>query len=589
MVKLVRLTSNDNGKFNADLDAGISVGENTQIAVQNLTAQTIFETLNITPNNHTVRSNLDTDVYSNISSQLETKQYNSVNHNDFFIDLEQTLNDTMRTSGQTAQNTIDNGGDVFRAVRVEYPNRTAESNDRVELVMKYTPLLNPFVYNLNLAPRRDEDDTTIFNHFGSVIVDTSATKKIDLGNLWQDGTATANRTNFFSPNANDVILSRGSGIWCCRVQNLIDNGGASNTNGWGIGLSWTRTSNTETEIANTSRDFEIRVQKPTDQYVYVTPANAYTEVATGVTPYSMITVAPNGGSENDQMVLWKNGTKLHLQIWNRDGAANGQVVWEHIYTLSKSEAQKPLYPYLYVCGNSTTPGTTQATDNIVGQPLIIIDPFFDRIHNFTIVDDKQNIDGTTNNWFDLLGNNMEDVIPTLNNDRFENINIMITYEWRMDVEVWKQLGFNTGSTIEGHYDYHPIPNIHPITSGEKSQQLRITLLAKNIYSFILSDNFIVMLDSNPLICYDASRYDYGSDIINADSQNIHRGRRQNILATIPTNDNNGIIEYNTNELVYIDLDNKYPQILKNLRLRILNKNFDEISTTGMSILTLLIK
>ena len=47
MVKLVRLTSNDNGKFNADLDAGISVGENTQIAVQNLTAQTTFETLQL--------------------------------------------------------------------------------------------------------------------------------------------------------------------------------------------------------------------------------------------------------------------------------------------------------------------------------------------------------------------------------------------------------------------------------------------------------------------------------------------------------------------------------------------------------------
>lgn len=97
-----------------------------------------------------------------------------------------------------------------------------------------------------------------------------------------------------------------------------------------------------------------------------------------------------------------------------------------------------------------------------------------------------------------------------------------------------------------------------------------------------------MLDSNPLMSYDASRFNYAREIAEVKSQ-PHRGRRINILATIPVNNNaTGIVEFEANELVYIDLDNRMPQNLKNLRLRILDKNFNEIKTTGTSVLTLLV-
>lgn len=592
MVKLVRLTSNDNCKFNADLDAGIDVAENTQIAVQNITAQTVFPTLNITHDNRIVRSNLDTDAFSHITSHLEIKQYTSANHTDFFKDLEQTLNDTMRTSGKAGQTTIDDGGDVFRAIRVDYPNRTPESADKVELEMRVTPVTMPFLMNDPIEERELEEQ--LFFKTADVNVDDdpggAAARNPDFGNMWQDGAATANRTNYISPIIDDSFLSRGSGIWGCRVQNLIDNGGASNTNGWAIGLSWTRTASGTDAIANTSRDFEIRVKKPTDNYEYITPANAYTEVGTGLAPYSMVTISPNGGTENDQMVFWKNGTKLHMQIWNRNGAANGQVAWEHIYTLTKAEAQKPLYPYIYMCGNSSTGGATQATDNIIGQPFYTPDPFITNNEDFEVTGAVQDLGGEVdNNLFDILGTDMSAVIPDLQNAVFKNVTLMDVYEWRMDAEVWDRLGFYTGGITEGHYDYKPIPNMHPTSSGNLSQQLRILLIARDIYTLVLSDNFIVVLDSNPVMSYDASRFDYGSSITAPASSNIHRGRRQNILATIPVNDNNGILEYRANELVYIDLDNKYPQTLKNLRLRVLNKNFDEITTTGISVMTLLIK
>ena len=98
-----------------------------------------------------------------------------------------------------------------------------------------------------------------------------------------------------------------------------------------------------------------------------------------------------------------------------------------------------------------------------------------------------------------------------------------------------------------------------------------------------------MLDSNPIYSYDASKFDY-SDVNNTRHiKHSKRGRRKNILATIPVNDNNGIVEFQPNELVFIDLDNKFPQEIKNLKLRVLDKNFDQVQTDGESILTLLIK
>ena len=54
MVKLLRLTTDNNGNFNADLDAGIQLSENAQIAVQNLTFETTFDILNINASNRDI-------------------------------------------------------------------------------------------------------------------------------------------------------------------------------------------------------------------------------------------------------------------------------------------------------------------------------------------------------------------------------------------------------------------------------------------------------------------------------------------------------------------------------------------------------
>ena len=118
-------------------------------------------------------------------------------------------------------------------------------------------------------------------------------------------------------------------------------------------------------------------------------------------------------------------------------------------------------------------------------------------------------------------------------------------------------------------------------------------LQKNIA--YTSDNFIVVSDSIPLDSFDASRavYDF------VDTDNIlsntleNAGRRKNILMTIPENNNeDGLVEFETNTPIFIDMNNKTTINPRNLNFRILRKDFSQIDTDGSgetAVMTLLIK
>ena len=59
MVKLIRIVSEDNAVFNANLDAGIAIDENASIALQNLTFDNKYVSLKINVSNRDVVFNLD--------------------------------------------------------------------------------------------------------------------------------------------------------------------------------------------------------------------------------------------------------------------------------------------------------------------------------------------------------------------------------------------------------------------------------------------------------------------------------------------------------------------------------------------------
>ena len=70
------------------------------------------------------------------------------------------------------------------------------------------------------------------------------------------------------------------------------------------------------------------------------------------------------------------------------------------------------------------------------------------------------------------------------------------------------------------------------------------------------------------------------------------GRRKNILMTIPENNNeDGLVEFETNTPIFIDLNNPDKINPRNLNFRLLDKNFDQIQQDlgESSIMTILIK
>ena len=174
-------------------------------------------------------------------------------------------------------------------------------------------------------------------------------------------------------------------------------------------------------------------------------------------------------------------------------------------------------------------------------------------------------------------------MPQLLQDRWDDIpNIQCNIS--MAGNIWNALGFkNTEGTRQ---------------IGQNTGTIGWTALwrAIGVSNIVGSDNFIVVSDTLPLDSYDASKVFYteqdntgGNVSYNPDTERL--GRRQNILMTIPENNNqDGLVEFQTNTPIFIDINNVGPMNVRNLQFRILNKDFSKIQThEESSIMTILIE
>lgn len=712
MVKLLRLTTDDDGKFNADLDAGIDVGVNGSIAVQNLTFETIFDVLDVNATNQEVTVQWDsasTPASSIITSELSPIKYNITNANALFADVQDTLNGTQGTP------LLDVGLTNEQDNYAEFTCILDEVTGATDISYKGSPLCMPFFDNATGAIRPDgttDNDMTLWEVSRIPDDDGSGGTTpalginglnddggIRLGNMFHDLSIvnpgqTALATHFAYPTTQCGQLSRGSGVFFCNIAVLMDNLDAADTNGFSIGLSFTDIQtivdpNGLSEIPLSARDFELRVKRPIDVFEYYEQSQPGV-VQTGTTrPFNYSLDVTNPADHDIMMLersyddivgytmnidnvgyqdlagggLWTETTPVatsnfvttdlgeratykYVQVggavtnwWQTTGALSwdifntkptatstadstativratgvitegantltpavipvtiqdlgkvGNKTEVFRYSLTEAQRGKPLYPYIAVFGEL-------AGQAVVGHPVftpLVLDDNGENL-DYQITGQSQVVasDQIANyNGFDLysvLNTNYTGIFPDLNDSLYEigqptNQNLKLS----MNKDIWAALGFRSLGTTG--FESTPFTFQFPDTnmSINPPNVSGFTLEALSEFEVTNSDNYILMLDSNPLMSYDASRFNYAREIAEVKSQ-PHRGRRINILATIPVNNNaTGIVEFEANELVYIDLDNRMPQNLKNLRLRILDKNFNEIKTTGTSVLTLLV-
>jgi hypothetical protein len=330
------------------------------------------------------------------------------------------------------------------------------------------------------------------------------------------------------------------------------------------------------------RDYEIRVKKTSDNYFTITPASPNTEVDSGTAPFKY---DPSTSLQNDLLIIEKNNNTITLRVSN-SAIPGGQNAFTPVtFTIPDADLERPLYPYIYVCG--------AATDTEVGYPFMALDPNIDGNDEYDILGQSQTISDNRSAFFDIYLGHYAAITPSQDDSYFNGaLDYNTTPIISLNSQIWNYLGFNIANTYDQH-EFTPLPlpieNYLYSNTGLNERMLRITLVAEKDFSIVLSDNFVVLLDNYSLFSYDASRTNYGMNSRNP--VNIaNRGRRLNILATIPVNNNfDGYVEYETNSLVYIDLDLSSAEEIKNLNLRVLNKDLSPININGKAVMTLLIQ
>ena len=579
MPKLVRLTTqNKNAEFKSNLDAGITVSKNASIAVKNLTFNSDFEVLDVTTTNEAVGYSISQDL-NTLAYNLPNKQYTNGNYRDFYNDYEASLNGCLSVSQPTPLD-----GDVYASFKV------VEEGDKVVTKFKYSPMVMPFINN-NDETERDITQNLFnisqlssTNDADSILVETQQPRS-GLGNMRSAATENIPRLqNYICPDAPDAMWCKGSAMFMCRIENLLNHAGADNTHGFGIGLSFTdieRNTQLRAEIQTTSRDFEVLVEKNDEPYRFISPTVANTEQVSTTSPFKYDISVDTDPYTHDHIIFQRNKNVITACVWNTsDGLGNGVRNELFSYTLSPSQAHQPLYPYIYIKSN--------ATNCMVGRPIVTMDAL-ELIGNEDYIRTGmlQNIGGfAADNAFQAIANLYADCVPVLNNNRFQG-----TFDLQEPIvttngEILRFLGYDENKYSANipygiglpqtkiQHDFTPFLQFNIIPEGE--------------HQLVNSDNFVVLIDNYSVFSYDASRTNYGANSLNPQNQ-ANRGRRLNILATIPKNDNSGFLEYEPNELVYIDLDLADDVVIKNLNLRIVNKNLKPIDINGRAIITLLIQ
>ena len=170
----------------------------------------------------------------------------------------------------------------------------------------------------------------------------------------------------------------------------------------------------------------------------------------------------------------------------------------------------------------------------------------------------------------------------------------ITIDISMFNQLWETLGFTQKKIDNGPASkfFSLDTNIGLTPSGGLEFPFWGAIPAESVSAFLLSDNFMVISDTIKLDSFDASDFEYGVFSPNSQVRGDKAGRRKNILMTIPVNDNaSGIVEFQTNTPIFININNALAQNLKNLNFRILKKDFHQVvlEQGDSAVMTLLIE
>ena len=588
MGKLIRLATNNDGIFKSSFGNSINIKPNGKIALLNLTFRTDFDILNIDENNNQVTFMSDRDSDNSVQTvTLPTKSYTILNIKDLISDLVFALNHTLQLD-----NSIGNGGGQGSYNSISSAFTGYLQDDLVHIVYRYAPFVNPF----NNSSQQTGYPSILLMKSRPAIMDVVITNNTTTIQKVGTEPSTLTREN----NAlmiQEYCFSKGSGMYYARIADFVTNLSDLNDNGAGIGLSvkpfWAENDGPipGENITLDRCTFEVSFNRVTENYKYIINGDSI-ERDSGVLPSVVSAAASLSVALHDVMFIEKNGPYIQVGVYqNFGGQATRQVFGAGLDIAIKGESY---WPYLYLRG--------KAQNIQLDMVNVSINPFN--------IDDQYDY-----SWdWDLLGSTDESALknnysallasidpspgwtmPKFQEDRWDSTYVTDVY---MDTSIWRTLGY---AQAIGSIGYISIEGDLDENSGNfAGQTWSLILNASFVTEMIGSDNFIVISDTLPLDSYDASRVfytqqtaigDYINNTVYINKETERLGRRKNILMTLPTNNNtSGLVEFQTNTPIFIDINNTEPINVRNLNFRVLNKDFSPISTRQeQSIMTLLIE
>ena len=527
MVKLLRLTTDKtDASFTCNFNDNIVIPPKSKIALKNLTLTMDEEELKINNSNNLLVSSTNTEFMDNRRSvTLHNADYKYSHYQSLFEELSDFLNSKLK---------CEDGDNDFNTQIVCKLNE----NLFFEIIQFKSVLFD-------LVP-------TLATQTEDIFIDTSFTGVIQVSQV-DNSTITQKHKIAFE----DKFI-KGAGVFRCRINDYLNNSSGVDDNGFEIGLSDTNPTgwlNNDT-MTDDERTFTIKFNRVGSVYVY----KDYRGVETNSTVNALSGAAASLDT-NDILELKLSEGVIIGNVYSHDGSAyvKHELFRNALYGNLSPGATRPnsldafhnLYPYVVLYGDS---------DDVT-------------IGNIQHSLEESNMENYTQRT------NQDEALPnTIYPDIAKPVNV--NFNQRFNNQYNKEgLFLFKSREIANYFGFNHKSNKYT-SNGYKSDGSfeNIVFTASRLFNpAIYSRSFVVELLNIPLTSYDS----------------LYNGRRSILDTIIDGNDitinGHDVVAYEPNNLQFIDIDNIASLNLRNIKIKVLDKNLNEIKIQGLGVITILIQ
>tara|TARA_Y100001972_G_C7644331_1_gene323721 strand:- start:46 stop:1824 length:1779 start_codon:yes stop_codon:yes gene_type:complete len=588
-MKLIRLATDNDAKFDANFTTTIDIEKNSKIALLNMTLEKEFQAFVIGNNNRLINGNYpDGILLDGQDAFIPRVVIDTQDEQDTFLhQLSGALNGTLLDTNNT-ETTINQG--VYGGA--EYIARRGINDSLVEIVLQLTPLLPPFLkLKVNTAGLPDTEkglfsrkNTIGFRRQNCLTLLDALNKNVNVGDRFHqlNGFAkSTDRTNCFTLN-DGVNFCRGSGTIAFQIEDSNDNGlGAAGTtnNGFGIGLCIGVDElplDANDKLLDADVDYEVYFNRIGENYSSIVgKGNARTLSA--IAPGKVRLAGHPNAETHDYLGITIEENIIVGFVSKDDGSYNLftplQLTDQQVLDIQKFGIKA----YFYFNDDDT--GIKICNARVSASPFVNEGFFQSNDNKATFIGDRDMaVTGLPGNLYNALPYrfNPANALAVGPMGRFNPNRAAQDFTLTLDEGIQEYLGFSPNERIRGTH----IP-VNGFVRFSASRQI----------AFNFSDFYIVESQTLPLDSYNAVPDERLNPNVNREQALKFplKGERKNILATIPINEGAGQVEYETNTPQFIDIKNINETNIRNLKFRILDKNFEELKTANTTNMTILIK